>query len=127
MCVRRIKNINFNNLYSVNEVVSSKINERKTEYTYYTSTHQLITLLDTGAEINVVKRNALEKIPTSKQRKRTTKQSYAQSAGRQTIKGLGTVEIQIQGYWNKFQIWEQLTTDIIVGQPILKGEIHISH
>lgn len=84
-------------------------------------------MLDTGAEINVVRRNALEKIPTSKQRKRTTKQSYAQSAGRQTIKGLGTVEIQIQGYWNKFQIWEQLTTDIIVGQPILKGEIHISH
>ena len=61
MCVRRIKNINSHKLYSVNEVVSSKLNEQKTEYTYYTLIHHQITLLDTGAEINVVKRKALEK------------------------------------------------------------------
>ena len=59
LCVTRIKKINSDKLYSSNEVASSKIKERKTEYTYYTLIHHQVTLLDTGAEINVVKSAAL--------------------------------------------------------------------
>lgn len=120
----RIKS-SYNN---VNDEFSPKVNQLNSDtLTYFTVLFGVTALLDTGAEINVIQEEALGKIPTENMRHETRRITRAQNASCETVEGLGTVEIRIQGCWNKFQIWRESSAAIIIGQPVICGEVFVSH
>ena len=113
---------------NVNDESSFKFkNSSSDTLTYYTFLFGKPTLLDTGAEINVIQENALETIPADKKRNEVRKATRAQNANCGTVDGRGTVQILIQGHWNDFHIWPRASTDIIIGQPVIQGDVHASH
>ena len=86
---------------------------------FTTIVHNQLALLDTGAEINVIEAKTLAKIKKHSRNYRE-RVSVATSAGNDVVRGVGNVEINIQGTWCKFHVWKKCSYPIIIGQPILE-------